>query len=756
MAIFAGIGATEDTALVQIGGSTGGGVGGVTVIPDGGTLSGDYQGNVLCEGEATVVGPVIVFGSLACENVLYNGGGHEFNVLGNLTANLVFIPDDETVPRGNINVVGDFFYALLVFTQCGGSSGTLRVGGDLIGVNGITGSPIYAPGLEDTSGANIVVYGDLKASYEIQLQGGDALTGNAGNGGSILVYGDFTFWGNLRGYGGDCDNGGFSAGNGSSIEVYGHMTVAENNSVQLYGGDSSSGASNSGSGGSIEVWGDLDLGQCTLDAYGGSAVNGGNGGNGGNLLVYGNLTTNGSVNLYADACNSNSYQDAVGSAGSLEVYGDVAGYGYFSLTGGYRTGNITSSGAINSPDGGNFQCYGNVTVYQIDSYGGQAEVYGGYICNGGRGGNVDVYGALNADYVYSYGGDSLGVGTGGNGATVSAKGITCFDLDVTGGESADNHNAGNGGEVYTLGSSYIEYVYGDGGDAASGNGGQGAYLSFDGILTVTGDVTANGGGCGSLDPLKVAGNGGYFDCYGLQGQGTLYLSAGYRYGGTTGAYNNSPPSAGQCYIYGSAVCDTIRLDGAIVDTSYPNGPGGNGGYLSVNGDLFAKNNVELRGGSSRGLDAGRGGEVVVQGKMHTTNFRVLGGSSLDSIAVGGDAAGAGRGGYASIRSGMVCYLVDMVDGSGSTPATGVTRLQISGDCRIVNLSMTGRPDCYIQPYSEVPATLKVEVMPTKNTLNNLTGVESNNISGSISDSIFFTGNSGDFWYVVTGTSIFPT
>lgn len=751
MTIYAGIGATEATAVAQIG-STGGG-GGLTIIPDNGTLSGTYEGSVLCEGEATIVGPVTIFGNLVCEQQIFNGGGHELSVLGNLTANLIFIPDDETVPRGNINVVGDFFYALLVFSQCGGSAATLRVGGDLIGVNGLSGSPIYAPGLDDTNGANVIVYGDLKASYEIQLQGGDSVTGSAGNGGGLLVYGDFTFWGNFRGYGGECTNSSFSAGNGATIEVYGNMTVAENNSFQIYGGDSSGGASNSGSGGSLEVWGNLDLGQCTLDAYGGTANNGGNGGNGGSLLVWGNLTTNGSVNLYADSCTSNSHLDTVGSGGSLEVYGDVAGYGYFSLTGGYRTGNIGSSGTISNPDGGDFQCYGNATVYQIDTYGGQVEVNGGYITNGGQGGNVDVYGTLNADYVYSYGGQSAGVGNGGQGATVSAKGINCFELDVTGG-SGDEGNGGGGGQVFTTGSCYIEYIYGNGGDSASGNGGQGAYISIDGVLTMSSEVNGDGGACGSIDPTKVAGNGGYFDCYGLQGQASVYLSGGFRYGSTTGAYNNTPPNSGQCYIYGDAVCDRIRLDGATVDTSYPNGPGGNGGYMSVQGNLFAYSAVETRGGNARGLDAGRGGEVVVQGKLHTYNLRAFGGDSLNSVAVGSDAAGAGRGGYVTARSGLVCYLADMDDGTGSTPATGVTRLQISGDCRIHNLSMSNRSDCYIQPYNEMPTTLKVELMPTKTTLNNLTGVESDNISGSLSTSIFFTGSSGDLWYAVTGTSIY--
>lgn len=754
MTIFAGIGASEATAVAQIGGSTGGG-GGLTIIPDNGTLSGEYQGDVLCEGEANIVGPVIVLGNLTCEQQIFNGGGHELSVLGNLTANLIFIPDDETVPRGNINVVGDFFYAVLVFSQCGGSAATLRVGGDLIGVNGLSGSPIYAPGLDDTNGANIIVYGDLKASYEIQLQGGDSVTGSAGNGGNVLVYGDFTFWGDFRGYGGECTNSGFSAGSGATIEVYGNMTVANNNSFQIYGGDSSGGASNSGSGGSLEVWGNLDLGQCTLDAYGGNANNGGNGGNGGNLTVWGSLTTNGNVNLYADSCTSNNHLDAAGSGGDVEVYGEVSGYGYFSLTGGYRTGNIGSSGTISNPDGGTFQCYGNTTVYQIDTYGGQTEVYGGYITNGGQGGNVDVYGTLNADYLYCYGGQASGIGAGGGGATVSGERVRCYELDVSGG-SGDVNNGGNGGQVFTTASSYIDYVYGDGGDSTSGNGGQGAYLSFDGALALTGEISANGGDCGSLDPLKVAGNGGYFDCGGLQGQGTLYLSAGYRYGGTTGAYNNTPPTSGQCYIYGSAVCDTIRLDGATVDTSYPNGVGGNGGYLSVNGDLFAKNAVEVRGGNSRGLNAGAGGTIVVEGKLHTDSLRVYGGNSLDSLAVGGDAAGAGRGGSATIRSGMVCFLVDMDDGSGSTPATGVTQLQVSGDCRIVNLSMTGRPDCHIRPEGAVPATLKVETMPGKTTLNDVSNNESNNISGLLADNIFFTGNSGNGWYAVAGTLIFPT
>lgn len=750
MAIYAAIGATEQTALEQVGGNTSGG--GATVIPDEGTISGTYEGNVVCENDVTMTGPVIVNGDLTVPGNLYNPDCYELVVNGTLTvAVLYFVPAIPTTPQSNITVRGDLLYIVIIYPQQGGSAATLFVGGNMTGFNGLSGSPVYASGDDDTNGANVIVYGNLTASYEFHLYGGEANTVVGGNGGNLTVYGDFNFWGIYRAYGGDAGAGN-NAGNGGYVTVWGNLTVGDGGNLEINGG-SSDGGLDAGYGGTLEVYGNCTMGQGTISSYGGGAYSGGrSGGDGGSVYVYGNLVVE-ELSNYGGDSYSDGENDKAGQGGEVYVYGDVAGYGYFDLTGGYRNGTLSTGGSAPRPDAGSIYCYGNLTAYQIDAYGGDVYTTGDVCCAAGEGGTIDVYGNLRCDYVYAYGGYADTYGNGGNGGNLYIKGdANCYEISTYGGD-AYYGNGGDGDEVYIDGSAVIGDMSSEGGGSAYGNSGNGGNVYILGPLYLDDSYNGSGGNCSSTDNSKSANYSGSLYVGGLQGNATINLNGGNRSGATTASGSLSSFSGGEINVEGDATFYQLFARGGNVTTTYPIAEGGDGGYANFYGNV-ACDSIYLDGGDSvGGFAPGSGNQITIKGTASVNStLSISGGDSNNSAGIGGDATNPGSGGTVILKNGGQVSYLDMSDGSGTGPGLNIVDLYLNGHCGFYQLSMADRSNARIRAYFNSPVTLKMGIMNGKTTLNNVSGSPSNDISALVTDNLFIAG--GGIWYAIAGTSIF--
>lgn len=725
MAIYAAIGATEQTALEQVGGNTGGG-GGVTIIPNGGNLNGTYQGNVLCEGVVTMTGTVTVEGDLLVLDTFTNGGGYNLTVRGDLNARQMnFSNDDPAETAGSITVDGDFWFYVLNYVQSGGIGSQLRVGGNLLGSAGGLVNLIDAHGGDGTDGANIIVYGDLTATA-VYISGGPSTpAANAGDGGNLTVYGDATLSQNLEANGGDSDDPGYTSGNGGAILIYGDLIVAA--AFSAHGGQ-----------------GDEALG-----------------GNGGSLEVYGNFTAD-EVEMYGGNCDSTSNLHASGQGGSLEVNGDFVCQGYCNLNGGDRSGVLALANSLTSPDAGSLYVRGNLTMQSDLSMNGGDITTNLNIGNGGNGGNLSIRGSgVFGDDLRAYGGDNSS-GNGGNGGSIDGVEGNLYvddELELYGG-TGNGGSGGNGGDVSVRGSAELGYVDLSGGNGFSGNGGNAGQLDVNANLALNDFLSLSGGSCDSTNEVHVAGGGNNLNVGGnAVVTGNVQATGGNRLGATT-VSNTGAGSAngGTIYVEGNSVFDSIDLSGGDVSTNYPQAPGGNGGGLVLGGSFTGTGGIYLDGGDGVANTGGTGGNVFAQGPfaLSTSEFYSNGGNSNDSI-LGGDATtnGSGAAGFGLAAGGVLKYL-SIQDGSGPGAApNAVMEVILAHFCTFGEMVLTDRPEVTIQAAAQVgdglPATLKIRSMLTKQTLNNSDGTATGNISAILSTSIF----TSDVltWYAHTGTPV---
>lgn len=725
MAIYAAIGATEQTALEQVGGNAGGG-GGVTVIPNGGNLNGTYQGNVLCEGVVTMTGTVTVEGDLLVLDTFTNGGGYNLTVRGDLNARQMnFSNDDPAETAGSITVDGDFWFYGLYYVQSGGVGSQLRVGGNLLGSAGGLVNLIDAHGVDGTDGANIIVYGDLTATAVYISGGTSTLSANAGDGGNLTVYGDTTLSQNLEANGGDSDDPGYTSGNGGAILIYGDLMVGT-----------------------------------TLSSIGGQgdeAI----GGNGGNLEVYGNFTTD-EVEMYGGNCDATSNLHASGQGGSIEVTGDFVCQGFCNLNGGDRSGVLALANSLTSPDAGSLTVRGNVTMHSDLSMTGGEIVTNLDLGTAGDGGVLIIRGSgVFGDDLRAYGGDNLS-GNGGNGGPINGVEGNLYvddELELHGGEGTGG-NGGNGGNVYVRGSAELGYVDLSGGNGVLGNGGNSGILDVNANLALDDYLSLSGGSCDSTNEVHVAGSGNNLNVGGnAVVTGTVQATGGNRLGATT-VSNTGAGSAngGTLYVGGNAVFDSIDLSGGDVSTGYPHAPGGDGGGLILGGSFTGSGEIRLDGGDGVGNTGGTGGSVFARGPfaLSTNNFYSNGGDSNDSN-IGGDATtnGSGAAQFGLAAGGVLRYLLiqDGV-GPGAAPIAGVD-IVLAHFCTFGNMDLTDRPEVTIRSAEQMgdflPATLKIRVMLTKQTLNNSDGTPTGNISAVLPTSIF----TSDVltWYAHAGIAV---
>lgn len=720
--------ATDGFGTIIAGLETGGGGG--SVIPDGGNVTGTYEGNLVCEGNVTVTGDLTVNGSMTVLGDFTNDGGHEVLIRGDLHAqNIYFDKADTSTPQQNFSVEGDLIFVYMEFRQCGGSVAQLRVGGDLTGATGFAGSILHGEGVAGvgatagTPGLNILVYGDLTVAA-VYAYGGNNDSGTAGAGGYVTVYGDCNAWVEVGMSGGDSTDG--DAGQGGQLYVYGSMAIPDG----------------------------------TVSVRGGTATNG-NAGNGGQVYIEANFSGS-EISAYGGDCNSDSENHRSGSGGNVTVHGAITYCGLLTVSGGSRFGTLTAGNTLDAPNAGTVDVNGGVSAGDIYARGGDVNTDNFAPHDAGSGGNFYCNGPLSVADDFQYEGGFANNGNGGNGGYVSVEGHALIedDFDMDGG-SANNGNGGNGGAAYFYGNLSLDEVRMYGGDATNGNGGNGAYLFVKGELNVNEFYDGEGGDCNSTNETHYAGSGGSiyvegsFVYYGDDGD--LYSPGGARTGATTVAnLGASPANGGNLDVGGNFTSRaTVILVAGGVFTDYPYAPGGNAGNIYVEGSCYVSGNIYMNGGRSVGGAAGNGGNFEAKGHAGFTSLECDGGQAATSI-LGLDAGVAGTPGTVTFRAGVSTERISQLDGpfdpGGSAPASDVN-LFLTGNCTIGTIDMSARAAAYIRQDLTFgnPVVLKVNSLPTKNTLNDIAGNATGDVSGSL-DGLFITG-AGGTWYSIPGVLV---
>jgi hypothetical protein len=691
--------------------------GGCTVIENGGTLSGEYTCSVVCLGDVSMAADVEILSNLFVAGSLTNDSGYDLMVRGDFHGHGVdWTRTITTLPQGELQVDGDFFFTQIAFPQYAATTSTLRVGGNLIGTTD-PGSQIGAAGFNGTSGAQIIVHGDLITG--ILVANSNFNENTAGAGGSVTVYGDLKVWGGFLDLtGGPCLNG--PAGNGGLLVVYGDIVVA----------------------GAIVL--------------GGGSCSNGNGGNGGSIEGKGNLTAQ-EISFTGGLCVSNDSTHRSGSAGLIFLYGSLTCSGFINGNGGDREGVLLAAGTESPPNAGTIEVQGALTANSIDLNGGRVETEGFAPHAGGNGGTLNVDGPLTlTEDLEMYGGYSVsGDGGAGGNLLLQADALIDDDFEINGGYS-NNGNGGIAGDVFVRGN--LSFADGRwwGGDAINGNGGDGPSVTVEGSVYCQYYISGNGGSCFSTNEIHSAGSGGSLTIrsdlfYGDDGD--LSLGGGIRSGATTVAnLAAGAPNGGNLEVNGNVTSlSGINLVGGSVVTDYPNAPGGSGGSINIRGS-FSGFDILLYAGSSIGNNGGTGGNFECRGPARFDTLSVAGGPSYDSV-VGPDAQNEGSSGSVTLFSGGVGNTILMSDGGNGTPATASVRLAFNGTLTVYAVNMTDRVDSWIVAYNApIPAVLKVNAMAFKQTLNNDVGTPTSNISANLADSIFMTGTSST-WYAIAGVAI---
>ncbi len=309
---------------------------GVTTIDDGGTLSGTYNGTVMIVGSATMTGDVVINGALYVTEDLTNGGGFALTTLSDVWVDgcVRFTPDAIDSLQSDISIGGDFHARRFCMNVNQGVNPTLKVSGDIIGLDESFNTEFHCYGKDGASGLRILVLGDIIVDY-VDLTGGDATDSlPAGHGGYLGVGGDATFYDGLDIGGGGTEFDGLSAGDGGYIECEGTFTG------YVY-------------------------------CAGGNAYARSNAGDGGNL--YSGTFINFWSNLGGGDCDATQADFTAGWGGQVYVWGDgVYGDSYLSLNAGNRSGefNAAPQSGNQCPSGGSLFSAGDILLSHVEAYGG--------------------------------------------------------------------------------------------------------------------------------------------------------------------------------------------------------------------------------------------------------------------------------------------------------------------------------------------------------------------------------------------------
>jgi len=251
-----------------------GGGGGVTVIPDGGSVAGQYDGTVILEGSADMTSFTTIRGDL-----IFMGSN---SILDDTNGNFLRVHGDIVGPPSGFAIVD----------LSSGNTGApfLQCMGDVINVDLYT----YNSGSGGNNGTPITIKGSfIGPERDISSYGANSAFPSLtpGNGGNITIGGD-CICKTLNAYGGNttntCDQNG---GTGATVTIGGNLNVAgtAGDTLVLRGGDvAGSGGGRGGTGGGLTVNGDFSFASNGTATIRGGNSNTGNGGFAGLIVVRGN------------------------------------------------------------------------------------------------------------------------------------------------------------------------------------------------------------------------------------------------------------------------------------------------------------------------------------------------------------------------------------------------------------------------------------------------------------------------------------
>lgn len=436
----------------------------------------------------------------------------------------------------------------------------------------------------------------------------------------------------------------------------------------------------------------------------------------GSATVAGNLTVNGDLIVVGDLTNDSGYSvTTVGDLKAVNLYfnpasplqpqanltvgGDlIANYILFYQTptssailevkGNLIIENNIEATGIDDANGLNITVWGDLYAVDVNISGGNAVNTN----NAGNGGILTVSGNVSVYAIYAYGGDAddsfllTGLKFAGNGGTVDVYSDFLGRIALDGGDAIEA-SAGNGGDCYIDGVAKLYYFDSTGGSCNSSNenhySGRGGYLEVDGSVTSNGSIDLSGGNrSGSLpaNGLQLSPDGGDF----IVNSGPCHVNFVSVTGGniyTFGGYPSEGGNGGDVSVYGYLYTDgDIYANGG---TSY-SGSGGNGGYVYVASDFNCDNNIDLSGGFGGGGTGGGGGYIAVEKSIYFYSLFVAGASS------GGDGVG-GNGGYIDV--GRITSNGGIYLSGGDCPSSDPTHTAGSGgylNC----VSIQGFPTVY--------------------------------------------------------------
>lgn len=378
----------------------------------------------------------------------------------------------------------------------------------------------------------------------------------------------------------------------------------------------------------------------------------------------------------------------------ITVYGSV-----FNATTGSKF--ISMDGAVSGQKGGDIEIYGNCHNVSLQCQGaasaglgsgiagagGNIKIIGNYHydpvsvlgqlrVDGGLTGDVNVNGA-NAGSIY-IGGDALLSGLSAFGASQNFTGVIGVNF------------AGNGGEIEVLGNCIlkgaIDYYGGTSGNGTSG--GNGGNFTVGGNLICESTLNTQGGNNLTTGAGVVAGNAG-----------TLTVH-------------------GDCHFKQSATY-AYRFNGGVMNSTTALGNAGQGGTLTVEGNLFAEGDIYMLGGSAHNTGInGVGGRIRVTGYTNCLGLITISGGTTPFSPSTATAATWGSGSY--FLGGCNVEKLEAEDSDGA--ASVVTAIfQIAGSCVFGNCRFQNRVGSQLRSVSGMTTSFMAGSYSPKTTLHYFNG-----------------------------------
>lgn len=685
--------------------SSGGGGGSPTVIPDGGTLSGTYTGDVLLEGDASCSSDVIVNGNLYSKEAFgktLSINSYIVNVRGNVTLAEHTISTGTNasgLPYSGFYVKGDLICSSVILDGIAGSAhingSQLTAGGDIFVLNAVS----LAGANDALSGGNGGLLNcENFSALSLNLSGIDSQSaaGTAGTGGQAYVRNTLRVSSSIFALGGASNFPGAANPGGDSGFIICGKLIAD--SITISGGDGRVGGGNCSN---IQVDTEIKV-SSSLTASGGSSTNG-SGGNASSVSCGGLASIDGEIIMNGGSGGTTGGNGGFISAGSL--VGTLSNP--ISMVGG-------AGGTGNGGNGGSIFCDGDLNLdlqNLTHTFNGGASSsasggVGGYITAANISLSCNSLTSGASSYINFNGGDTSTGSAAGNAGSVNSRGsiVSAFPLRLNGGSVSTASTGGSGGSGgliqfttdyvcrHASPSLYPIILNGGTGVAQTGttrSGGRGGMIKGNtnavaitpnggriyGTSTSSSLITAiqlNGGSVvvsatGSSTDPGLGGNGGMLHV----GEATLYSVTAL--GGNmfaTGSCGNGGTIQVRGSIYLPAAGTTvINLQGGSAQVGSTS-PGGSGGAFSA-GEISSFGNIIVSGGNGIGTSSGGGnaGSVVSVKNLGSQSITANGGSTTGSGSGGLGGSIISTYGNITTTSSVQCIGGTSANGSGGSGGT---------------------------------------------------------------------------------------